>query len=221
MLSNSTDGTFRVWSLSREKHNPAEIVLTPRADELVSLTISSDSQWLAACDLSGATHLWQRDASGRFSDARTVSSPSDGSCTTAVAFSTSTTELLEASKTGDIRVWDLQQNPPALSRALSSTGSADSNTRSGAVRVDHPATDQYPIQDISVARNGEWIAAACGDGAIRLWSREDTDLPTHTLAGHTRAANTIGLESRWTMPCERRCRLERAALALRGRQSCR
>ena len=177
VVSGSWDKTVRLWDVSTLK--PLGKPMAGPADYVSSVAFSPDGRRVAAGSWDKTVRLWNAD------NGQPIGLPLTGQATdplkgvTGIGFSPDGNHLLSGSFDTTIRIWDVDTARPfGQSLMPDGTGVTSNNAQRG-------------VADVAFSPDGERIASASFDGAVRVWSANTGKQIGPPLIGHTDAVTSV------------------------------
>ncbi|XXG98643.1 hypothetical protein Hte_004970 [Hypoxylon texense] len=182
LASGSHDGTSKIWDLNKNEfkciltlmsNNPVhsmsdDLVHSASDNPVHSVSFSTNGLRLASGTNGGAIDLWDAVDGGKLGKMRT-----NASSVRSVAFSPTDGYLASASSDSNVQLWYTVNNNTTKETYI------------------EPPDVYDPISELTVAPDGQTVAAGHTDGTITLWKINGDGLPTDMLVEHKRKINCL------------------------------
>eukprot|EP00873_Tetraselmis_striata_P035522 jgi/Tetstr1/455786/TSEL_042583.t2 len=185
LASASWDGTARVWDAASGRC--LRVLPAPSLGRLTSVCFSPDGTMLATGSWNDTAVIYSLRSGEAIKVLKGHTDTVSG-----VAFSPDGASLVSSSWDGSLRVWSVASGATSAtlaghtdwvtSVAVAADGTVLSGARDGTVRlwalgsgkqVGQASSGGSWVAGVALSRDGKTLAAACEDGAARLWARGD------------------------------------------------
>jgi WD40 repeat protein len=187
-----TTGALRIWAVDQQLE-PLE-VLRGTATALVTMSYSSDGQFIAVGIADGTIQIWDVTINQLL-----LTLSGHDAKVTGVAFTHGQTLLASTSDDGTARIWTLERIYPtgATSVAFSSTGALAMGSVDGSIRLIDTATGQVrrhiryhtlQMNRLHFTADGASLVAVSSDGTASVWSMAALEQPALIYDKHQAGA---------------------------------
>ncbi|MBI4936590.1 MAG: hypothetical protein HY828_22155 [Actinobacteria bacterium] len=183
LATASGDSTVRIWVRESDGTWASEptAVLAGSTGGTQTLAVAPGGSWLATASNGGALRIWARSHNGTWG-AHPAAVRTSFPGLTAVAVAQDGSWLATGSKDGTVRIW-----------ASGTDGTWTTNP--AAMFFFDDIDDGGRVRAMVIAPDGSWLAAAGGDGDVRVWARNSDGIwasaPATVLTGHIGGAQAI------------------------------